>query len=239
MGINARDSFEGGKGVITISTICQSLEGNRFAAITIADNGSGMPPEVKNRIFEPFFTTKGPGKGTGLGLSMAQGIVKQLNGFITCDSIQNFGTTFRISFPLSDTIEPNSPTSVEDLHAESELCLRVLLIDDEPSILHSVSAMLKSIGCDVIVAHGGRDGLGILSERQDFDAIILDLNMPDLTGIEVLQTINQNWPWLKILVSSGYNASLFGTQDHDIFKLTTVLPKPFSVSELVRVLQKI
>jgi CheY-like chemotaxis protein len=170
---------------------------------------------------------------------MAQGIVKQLNGFITCDSIQNFGTTFRISFPLSDAIESNSATSVEDFQTESELCLRVLLIDDEPSILHSVSAMLQSIGCDVIVAHGGRVGLGILRERQDFDAIILDLNMPDLTGLEVLQTIIQNWPWLKVLVSSGYSASLFGTQDNDVFKSTIVLPKPFSVSELVSVLQKI
>jgi signal transduction histidine kinase/CheY-like chemotaxis protein len=241
LGINARDSFDGRKGRICFSTSSHFQNGKRFAVFSIEDNGCGMTPEVKQRAFEPFFTTKGPGKGTGLGLSMAQGIVDQLNGFIACDSDPSRGTTIRIYLPNSNRIESPSTQELETIALDSEdsLSLRILFVDDEISILANSSALLKSIGSEVIEASSGKKAMELLEEDQDFDVVILDLNMPDVRGEEVLKFIEQRWPWMRVIISSGYTAHLQNSIQADTLSRLQFLPKPYKLPELYEALSSI
>ena len=237
IGINARDAMKDGKGVITITTGTNCRSGTDFVTIAITDNGCGMNQKTQIQVFEPFFTTKESGKGTGLGLSMASGIVEQFNGTITCTSELGKGTEFLIAIPRIEASQTCEPPPDFKLRPQSSVPLRILLVDDELQIRDSVGKMLQLMGCDVISAANGNHAFKILCERQDFDVVLLDLNMPEMSGADLLIEIDQRWPWLNVVICSGYTTPLLKEPQFKNLQKPHFLAKPFDFAELQNALE--
>ena len=160
--------------------------------LTVADTGTGMPPEVKSRLFDPFFTTKGKA-GTGMGLAVSFGIVRRHNGAIEVESEVGSGTTFRISLPLAPVA-----TNVDALGFTSAECsldkrkVRVLVVDDEASVREVLTDSLRAEGCEVVAAENGQAALEIYDAHQgEFDAVFTDIGMPDMNGWELANAIRR------------------------------------------------
>jgi PAS domain S-box-containing protein len=149
--------------------------------VEVRDNGAGMTDEVRRRIFDPFYTTKPIGEGTGLGLSICHNIVTSMNGAIEVTSVVGGGTTFRVRLPRTraparhETIEPPAP--------RSERRERVLVIDDEPMIGVMLRRLLAA-HCDVLPITSPREALRRIGAQERYDAILCDLMMPKMSGIE-------------------------------------------------------
>jgi PAS domain S-box-containing protein len=150
-------------------------------SIEVRDNGSGMTPEVRRRIFDPFFTTKPVGVGTGLGLSIVHSIIKAMRGEIGVESEPSAGTAFHISLPV--VVRPITkgalpPPVPRDLHA------RVLVIDDEPLVGTSIRRVLAGEH-DVPAVTQGADALRRIASGERYDALLCDLMMPEMTGMDL------------------------------------------------------
>ncbi|HKV75943.1 MAG TPA: ATP-binding protein [Gemmatimonadales bacterium] len=205
-------------------------------AIEIIDDGPGMTAEVAARVFEPFFTTKPEGQGTGLGLSIGQGIVKEHGGRITVTTAPEAGATFTVELPGSSGPPADTPPEAEPTAVAG---LRVLVIDDEPHILHYMRATLEAWGHDVEVAPDGSAGLELALAR-DFDIIITDLRMPRLGGREFSAELERRAPTLlsRLVFSTG-DAIRGDTLVFLEEQGRPCLHKPFSLAELRSVLAEV
>jgi two-component system NtrC family sensor kinase len=199
-------------------------------AVDIVDDGPGMTPEIAAQVFDPFFTTKSEHEGTGLGISISQGIVREHGGRITLETAPGQGATFTIHLPLQEA--PADPEPAEPARLPPNNRLRVLVIDDEPHILHYMSATLSAWGHTVAVAQDGDEGLEAATSG-DFDLVITDLRMPRLSGREFFETLRRRNPPMasRIYFSTG------DTVRGDTLAFLEMLErpylhKPFSLSEL-------
>lgn len=235
----ARSSGAGGKsGRIDILTKCQP-DG---LAVTIADNGPGIPQAVADRVFEPFFSTKSEGEGTGLGLSICLGIVKEHGGSMSVDpGGGGRGATFTVELPtgVRAVPDPNQPRATSGAHAaatgEPER-LRVLVVDDEPHILHYMQATLESWGHEVELARDGSQALK-RALMHPFDIIICDLRMPRLGGREMFRTLAQMHPAVADRIIFATGDTVRGDTLQFLEQLgRPFLQKPFKLDELRRVL---
>ena len=168
--------------------------------IEIADNGSGMPPELQARIFEPFFTTKDTGAGNGLGLALARSIVEGLGGKISVSSQAGQGTVFRVLLPAAASIAvPVEPPAASEQNPPSSVPLavrpRVLIVDDEQVIAALLARGLAPDAYDVTVVHSGRAALTALGQGR-FDLVLCDLMMPEMSGEDVYREALRRWPQL-------------------------------------------
>ena len=159
-------------------------------AIDVSDNGPGMSEELAALVFEPFFTTKPDGHGTGLGLSISHGIVKEHGGRITLVSEKGHGATFTVQLPAA---APEVAAAAGAPPPEPVPRLRVLVVDDEPHILHYMRATLDAWGHDVEVATDGDDALE-RAVAEAFDLVITDLRMPRLGGREFYEALRGRAP---------------------------------------------
>jgi CheY-like chemotaxis protein len=181
------------------------------------------------RIFEPFFTTKPVGKGTGLGLATAYAIVQEHRGRIRCESRAGEGTTFSVLLPALDAAAPAeapAPVSVS-LPGGTET---LLLVDDEELVRRTLGRGLERAGYRVLEAGNGEEGLGIMErEGGQVALVVLDLSMPGMSGLEVLDQLRQMNPRPKVVLLTGYAAepSQYAGADE-------VLQKPLRLGELVR-----
>ena len=195
-----------GRGRIEIATKCEP-DG---LSVNISDNGPGIPEAVAQRVFEPFFSTKSEGEGTGLGLSISLGIVKEHGGNISVDpggAGSGRGATFTVELPtgVRAQLTPLAPgAETEPAPAERHERLRVLVVDDEPHILHYMQATLESWGHEVVLAHDGSQALK-RALMQPFDLIICDLRMPRLGGREMFHTLARMHPTVadRIIFATG------------------------------------
>jgi PAS domain S-box-containing protein len=209
-----------------------------FVVLSIADNGVGMDEATKRRVFEPFFTTKSLGRGTGLGLSTAYGIIKQHEGWITLESEPGSGTTFRCYFPRS-TDRPNETEATQEAMRSPQGKETILLVDDEEMIRNLGSLILEKQGYKVILARDGQEGIDMFLARQkEIDLVLLDLTMPHMTGLEVLERIRAVDPLVKVVLSSGYRG---GEEDgSDRFsEASAFLSKPYRADSLVRIVRDV
>ena len=202
-------------------------------AVSVTDSGPGIPEEMAGRIFEPFFTTKGEGEGTGLGLSICQGIVKEHGGRIILERKPGAGATFTVELPIGARSGPAEtvPAPVADLKP-----LHVLVVDDEPHILHYMRATLESWGHTVELASDG----GYALERAlagPFDVIICDLRMPHLSGREMYTQLARRDPRAadRIIFATGDTARGDTLQFLEGLH-RPYLHKPFTLAELRQVL---
>ena len=211
-------------------------------SVNISDNGPGIPGTVAQHVFEPFFSTKSEGEGTGLGLSISLGIVKEHGGNITVDPggpSTGRGATFSVELPTGLHAEgtplPRGQDSVQPPPERLER-LRILVVDDEPHILHYMQATLESWGHEVVLARDGSQALK-LALIQPFDLIICDLRMPRLGGREMFQTLARMHPTVadRIIFATG------DTVRGDTLRFLEglgrpFLQKPFKLDALRRVL---
>jgi PAS domain S-box-containing protein len=157
--------------------------------VSVADSGPGVPPENLSRIFNPFFTTKPVGEGTGLGLSISDGIVREHGGRIRVESRPGRGATFEIELPYASP-PASTPTGGSEPAAVVPGTKRLLVVDDEQAIRHAVSIFFRSLGHVVDVAASGAEGLS-RARNATYDAILLDLRLPDATGDAILRELQK------------------------------------------------
>lgn len=249
---NARDAMrEKGGGALTITTSKAVAEDVRLAGapnpdtvdwvlISVRDEGTGMPPEVRDKIFEPFFTTKAAGQGTGLGLATVYGIVKQSGGYLFVDSEPGEGTTFRIFLPAYEPTEDEKVEVAEEKAAKavvpepSDLAGRgrILLVEDEDAVRAIAAKTLTKRGYEVIEACDGEEALEIIIEQQGgFDLLISDVVMPGLDGPGLLEKARDRLGSTRVVFISGYAEEQFSktlSKETDV----SFLPKPFTLTQL-------
>ncbi len=243
--VNARDAMaEGGKIIIRTRNVApaecaafheKSLAPAEYVLVEVADNGHGVPADVRDKIFEPFFTTKEIGKGTGLGLSMVYGIVKQTGGFVFCDSAPGEGATFRIFLPRYIPTHVDEPVKKEAAKPAADLTGRgaILLVEDEEAVRAFASRALASRGYTVLEADSGLDALRVVENAGGkIDLIVSDVIMPEMDGPSMLVELRKRGLTAKIIFVSGYADDAFAKNlpEGQEFQF---LPKPFTLKQLV------
>ncbi|HVX39045.1 MAG TPA: PAS domain S-box protein [Gemmatimonadaceae bacterium] len=242
--VNARDAMPNG-GVLSIhvyramlsATDAKRLGGSiagPFAGIAVADNGTGMPPDVREHIFEPFFTTKPIGDGTGLGLSTVYGIVQQSGGYIDVHSTVGRGTRFELYFPAAPAGAHETDTRGLVTTGPAGGSESVLLVEDSASVRAIARRALQSAGYRVIDARDGLEALQVATGiSAQIDIVVTDLVMPRLGGIELVHRLRARGFSGAMLAMTGYSDRLLagGGEDPDLALHT--IEKPFTMSALV------
>lgn len=208
-----------------------SLKTGDYVQLTITDNGCGMDDQVKEHILEPFFSTKGE-SGTGLGLSQVYGFTQQSKSQILFDSVKDQGTSVSIYFPRfipseTTTQKPEIISSSHNLVSNE----KILVVDDEPALRSLAYDILSTQGYDVLCAESGAAALEILN-RKTIDLMVTDIIMPEMDGYELCNTVKQDFPAMKVLVSSGYSDDIhLAHKDNDLQEKQ--LNKPYKSKELI------
>ncbi len=219
--INARDAAAAGP-----IRIVAHATGDERLDLMIADRGSGIAPEIRERIFEPLFTTKRG--GTGLGLAVVHQVVSAQGGTIHVESEVGRGTEFHLRFPLF----AGEAGSSEERRVSS-----VLLVEDDPAVTLALHAVLEAERIDVRTATDGRGAIGSLA-RQTPDVVMLDIGLPDVSGVDVYNEIATRWPKLPVVFITAElddtAVARFLRQPHIGF-----LRKPFEAEQLLETLSRI
>ncbi len=211
------------------------LGNNSTIKLTISDTGKGMKPEVVNRIFDPYFTTKGVGKGSGLGLAVVHGIVTSHNGTIMVDSIPGEGTVFSVYFPLADIDnDANDTMTTPSSKAGNE---HIMIIDDEEDVVGLIEEMLTLMGYQTSSWTNVNEALETFKNQpEQFDLVITDQSMPDMTGLQFAKEILEIRPEMNIILMSGFSESL--TKDNiQKFGIRAYVMKPVLSGELNAVIR--
>jgi signal transduction histidine kinase/ActR/RegA family two-component response regulator len=215
--VNARDAMpDGGKlGIKTRTVAGKTLpdyvepKPERFVCLEITDDGLGIDESVRSRIFEPFFTTKESEKGTGLGLAVVYGVVKNHQGFIDVQSIPGRGTKFQILLPVLAAQNGNGRENhAEEKDAEPASNGRygtALVVEDEETVLHLLRNILAERGYRVLTAVDGETAVNMYRHNKEtIDVVLLDLDLPRISGTEVLTKIRAENSKARVVVTSGY-----------------------------------
>ena len=243
MAVNARDAMDG-RGRLTIAVgMSASLPDAAplpqhpygYVAVSVADTGSGIPPDQFERIFEPFFTTKQAGHGTGLGLSQVFGFAKQSGGEVAVASDMGKGSIFTLYLPrTAGSGRSRQAPSTDDAATEGR-GMSVLVVEDNAEVGRFTTDALAELGyatCLVGSATHALEELAIGADR--FDAVFTDVVMPGMSGLELAQEIRRHHPDLPVVLTSGYSHVL---SEHGSYGFE-LLQKPYSIEQLSRVLQQ-
>ncbi len=172
--------------------------------LSVTDTGEGIPPDVLPRIFEPFFTTKEEGKGTGLGLSTAYGIIRQHGGFLDCYSYLGKGTVFNVYLPVHTGPSGKDAAYTPNLHLPRGK-ETLLLADDQEMIRHLVQRTCEDLGYTVMTATNGREAVQLfVKHHEEIDCVVLDVQMPEMDGLDACEMIRKVAPGTKVILSSGF-----------------------------------
>jgi signal transduction histidine kinase len=216
--------------------IVRSFDENQQVVVEVQDNGPGIAPEIVPRVFDSFFTTKPAGVGTGLGLPISQGIVRSLGGELSVESRPGQGATFRVSLPAvaAVAVEAAPPVSrTEDVPRR-----RILAVDDEVLLLKAYRRMLNEHH-DVTTSLGAREALRLLEKDRSFEVILCDLQMPDMSGMELYAAVRARHPGLAerfVFVTGG----AFSSEAKRFLEESdcAVMSKPFRVEELLACVER-
>jgi PAS domain S-box-containing protein len=193
--VNAAHAIPEGHTDANCITVRTRTDDHGRAMVEIEDTGRGMPPDVQARVFDPFFTTKDVGEGTGLGLSICHGIITGLAGQISLDSTPGKGTLVRVVLP-ADTA-PQAILADDDsaplTRVNGARRYRVLLVDDEPQVAQTIERLLRR-DYDITVALCGKEAIDHVVRGARFDAIVSDVMMPNMTGIELIEELQRLAP---------------------------------------------
>ena len=240
--INARDAMPDGGAIVIetantyfdrLATGDWDLPPGRYVALSVSDDGIGMPPDVVARAFDPFFTTKPIGQGTGLGLSMIYGFARQSGGQVRIYSEVGKGTRVCLYLPRHAGEEERDtvPTGQADLprarHGET-----VLVVDDEPSVRMLVADVLGDLGYAALEAADGAAALAILESDGRIDLLVTDVGLPGgMNGRQVAEAARELRPALKVLFITGYAENAVLNHGH-LDPGMHVLTKPFAIDDL-------
>jgi two-component system, cell cycle sensor histidine kinase and response regulator CckA len=207
-----------------------------YIQLVVKDTGNGMTPEVMKRIFEPFFTTREVGKGTGMGLAVVYGIVTDLHGTITVESELGVGTLFRVFLPKIKSDVTSESTKADESPGGSE---RVLFLDDEELLAEWGHAALTRLGYKVISM---TDSIGALktfsADPSQFDLVLTDQTMPDLTGIQLARAILAIRQDIPIIIFTGHSDTITA-EEAQAAGIREFLMKPFGKQELAGAIRRV
>jgi len=244
MALNARDAMNG-QGTLWLRLQCgdglppiRGHAGARqaFAAIVLADTGTGIDSQVLEHIFEPFFTTKEVGKGTGLGLSQVFGFAKQSGGNVDVSTVVGEGTVFTLYLPEVEAEEIHEPGTEETTHLVLEKGKRrVLVVEDNLEVGRFANQILQDLGYETAWATNAEEALEMVGpDAMAFDAIFSDVVMPGISGIALARELRQRRADLPVVLTSGYSEEL-ARNGHEGFEF---LSKPYSADQVSRVLSR-
>lgn len=179
------------------------LAPGKYVKLTVSDTGQGMDPRVVERIFEPYFTTKAVGEGSGLGLAVVHGIVKSHGGDILANSEPEKGTTMHVLFPVIEREPEPEIQIVADVPLGNE---KILLVDDEKSIIDVMQPMLKRLGYQVAARTSSIEALEAFRAKPDkYDLVITDFTMSNMTGMELAEKLLKLRPDIPIILCTGFS----------------------------------
>ncbi len=212
------------------------LKKGNYVRISIKDTGGGIPEKIREKIFNPFFSTKPSGEGTGMGLSVVHGIINSLNGDIALVSEIEKGSTFHIALPLKES--ETSKESVKWIQPKSGN-ERILFVDDEVRITKMATLMLNSLGYKSTVTSSSLKALQIFTESpNDFDLLISDQVMPDMTGSELAMKVREIRPEMPIMICSGFTGKLSETKAEEL-GVNKFMIKPITRRDLGESIQEL
>jgi PAS domain S-box-containing protein len=231
--VNARDAMPQG-GTITItarnSAAAEGSGGPSYVAISVADTGMGIAPDVLDRIFEPFFTTKPIGKGTGLGLSQVHGFAHQAGGTVEVASELGKGTTITMLLPRDGA----QPSPIGEAVEESGGSGRVLLVEDNPDVALVSTGLLEQLGYSVCRVADAEAALREL-ERDGFVFVFSDVVMPGkINGLELARHLRETRPSVPVLLATGYSDAAVNVRDD-----FPILRKPYEIHQLSQAIAKL
>lgn len=249
--INARDAIEG-PGVVRIGVECIQIaeeavreiahsRPGEFACLSVSDTGTGMDAEVLSHLFEPFYTKKKLGEGTGLGLAVVYGIVQNHRGWINVSSTQGSGSTFMIYLPTShglDVALAEEPNGQSLPRMDDQIGKQILLVEDDPVVRNLTSEILQGIGYVVSSVETAQEAEQIFAlQHGGFDLLFIDVMLPDRSGIDLAETLQERKPGLPVLLFSGYS-----DEQVDLGRIRQngfyYLKKPFSLKKLLNAVEQ-
>ena len=240
--VNARDAMPDG-GTLTVSVENVTMDETaarmnpeaqigQYVVLSVADTGTGMTSEVKNRIFDPFFTTKEVGKGTGLGLSTSLSIVKSHGGFVNVYSDIGRGSRFSVYFPVDEANVERGTERTETVYPRGSGEL-VLVVDDEERIREVAEAALEAFGYRTISAADGNEGIAKFAANiEEIAVVVTDLSMPKMDGVNMVRTIRKLAPGAKVIAMSGLMTP-DQTRQLDELGVKETITKPFTAESLL------
>ena len=190
---NAAQSLPDGESTKHVVSVRARVDGTSVL-VEISDTGRGMTPEQRRRAFEPFFTTREVGGGTGLGLAICHGIMTQLGGELTIDSTPGRGTCVSVRLRTAEPpVEGREPGSHVDGAPATER-RRILIIDDEPTLLRALSRLVVGLRHDVLTVGSAEGALELLASGDRFDVILCDLMLKGMSGVSFAAELERSWP---------------------------------------------
>jgi len=239
LAVNARDAMDG-TGVVRIATANVRMQANEvgdirpgeYVRFSVTDSGCGMSAEVLERAFEPFFTTKPVGKGTGLGLSQIFGFAHQSGGEVGIESEVGKGTTVSIYLPRSEAAAGSlrlHPAAPHRDDADTRVPgARILLVEDDPRVRAATVDALEDLDYQPVACASGAEAIALF-EAQEFDLVISDVIMPEMTGPELIRHLKASYDAdFAVLFVTGY----VGEGESDDLVGYELLRKPFTVRAL-------
>lgn len=248
LGTNAAHAMQDRPGRLTVRLgLLRSVSGETkphpdlrnldYVVLSVLDSGHGMDEATRTRIFEPFFSTKGPSESSGLGLSMVHGIVRDHEGVITVESEPGVGTAFHLFLPSINPAPPPAPALVPpSTPGHGEI---ILFVDDESSVCEANRRLLTHLGFSPVTHTDPLEALNTFqSDPHRFSAVITDLTMPRLTGLDLADRIRAIRPDTPLLLSTGFAGTLAeGTLRER--GIQSLLPKPVEIATLASALGRI
>jgi two-component system, cell cycle sensor histidine kinase and response regulator CckA len=207
------------------------LAPGRYARLTFTDTGDGMDAETLRRLFEPFYTTKEAGKGSGLGLSVVHGVVTELGGSVTVESEQGHGAKFTVMLPVATGAHAATRSSQPPRGQKASKRPLLLVLDDEALIVRAASITLRRAGFEVAAFTHPDEALAAVSEGLAISAAIVDLNMPQLNGIEFARALARLGCGVPILLMSG-NLTKAQHEEAERVGVRHFLAKPYGAAQL-------
>ncbi|MFO7752738.1 MAG: PAS domain S-box protein [Desulfobacteraceae bacterium] len=244
---NASHALEDDVGEIAVSlkevvlepkdVISENLNPGRYALLTVSDTGSGISPDIMDKLFDPYFTTKEQGKGTGLGLSVVHGIIKRYGGDIKVYSELGKGTSFHVYLPVVDKAEKNEETEKSSpLPTGNE---RILVVDDEASIIRLEEALLKKLGYEVSSRTGSIDALEKFKmDPYALDLVLTDMSMPNMTGERLAREMIAIRPDIPVILCTGFSER-FDEKKAETAGVKAFLMKPIVNRDIAETVRKV
>ncbi len=205
------------------------LPPGEYIRLRVKDTGHGMDAVTAKRVFEPFFTTKDVGKGTGLGLSVVHGIVTAMRGVITVNSTQGQGTVFDVWLPVVEAERKTAIEVADQVVAGSE---HVLIVDDETQVADVERRILEHLGYRATVRASGQEALDAFRQAPaDFDVVVTDHGMPDMTGLQLARELCAIRPDIRLVLATGYSDVTLSESAREC-GFHQQLQKPVTIEEL-------
>lgn len=250
LAINARDAMPA-KGKLSIvsevsteqgfsCSSCHEYFSDTYVKISVQDTGSGIAPDTLKKIFDPYFTSKGLGEGTGMGLSIVHGIVHQLGGHIKVTSVLGEGTRFDIFLPFEMTdLDHDQPTVIDSVDTEQKTAqsgAKIYIVDDEISIAKLIVQKLEIKGYRAEYTTDSQQALAhLVQHHKEYDLLITDQTMPEMTGVELVQALFSNDIKLPVILCTGYSENV-NEESAKALGIYEYLEKPIQFNRLEQVI---